>query len=116
MNEKTIQTQIHSTLGRRHDLRLFRNHVGKVQDAKGYWHTFGLAPGSADLIGWQSVKITADMVGKTVAVFLSIEVKSETGTARPEQKAWAACVQKMGGLAGVAKSVEDAEKILCSMK
>jgi len=52
------------------------------------------------------------MVGQEIAVYLSIEVKGEHGRATKEQKQWLEIVKKAGGLAGIAKSVEDAEKII----
>jgi len=73
---------------------------------------FGLCKGSADLIGYRSIAITPDMVGTTVAVFLSIEVKTATGKLRPEQQQWLDAVQAAGGIAGVARSVEDALRIV----
>jgi hypothetical protein len=73
---------------------------------------FGLARGSADLIGWRSITITPDMVGTTVAIFASIEVKTPTGRVSPQQQAWMAVVQGAGGIAGVARSVCDANEIL----
>ena len=80
-----------------------------MQDAHGRWHTFGLCPGSADLIGWRALTITQDHVGKTVAVFLSIEVKTPTGKARPEQIRWLKAVQAHGGISMVARSAQEAE-------
>ena len=74
--------------------------------------TFGLAPGSADLIGWRSTVITPDMVGQRVAVFASIEVKAARGRLRPDQATWLAAVQQAGGIAGVARSPEEAAAIL----
>jgi hypothetical protein len=73
---------------------------------------FGLCKGSADLIGWRTVTITPDMVGQQMAIFASIEVKTPTGKLRPEQKQWLTVVQASGGIAGVARSVEDAVAIL----
>ena len=52
------------------------------------------------------------MVGSTVAVFTSIEVKTPTGRIRPEQQHWLETVQAAGGIAGVARSVEDALRIV----
>lgn len=104
MTESEIQSQIQRTLGSRPDVRIFRNHVGRVRDEHGRWHTFGLAPGSADLIGWHSVTITSEMVGQQVAVFLSVEVKTATGRVRPEQEAWARTVQAHGGKAIITRS------------
>ncbi len=94
--------------------RLFRNNIGIAHypDAK---VKYGLRPGSGDLIGWTPVKITAEMVGSTVAVFTSIEVKrpeSRTSVARALAQAnWAEQVRLAGGLSGEARSPEDAEKI-----
>ena len=109
MSETNIQNQILAAIGSRADCRLFRNHVGRVQDAHGRWHTFGLCPGSADLIGWRAVTIMPEHVGQTLAVFLSIEVKTPTGKARPEQLRWFKAVQSHGGIGMVARSVAEAE-------
>ena len=73
---------------------------------------FGLCKGSADLIGWKQVTVTPEMVGQQVAVFTSIEVKTPTGRIRPEQQQWLDTVQAAGGIAGVARSVEDALRIM----
>jgi dihydroxyacid dehydratase/phosphogluconate dehydratase len=54
------------------------------------------------------------MVGQQVAVFASIEVKTPTGRIRPEQRAWMETVQAAGGIAGVARSVEDAKALLAA--
>ena len=52
------------------------------------------------------------MVGQRVAVFTSIEVKTRTGKLRPEQEQWMKVVRAAGGIAGVARSVEDAEALV----
>ena len=94
------------------DTRLFRNNTGTLRDQHGRPVQFGLCKGSADLIGYRSITITPDMVGQQVAVFLSIEVKTPTGRIRPEQQAWLDAIQAAGGIAGVARSVEDALRIV----
>ncbi len=94
------------------DTRLFRNNTGTLKDANGRPVQFGLCKGSADLIGWKRVTITPEMVGTQVAVFASIEVKTATGRLRPEQQQWLDAVQDAGGIAGVARSVSDAEALL----
>jgi hypothetical protein len=91
--------------------RLFRNNTGTLRDQHGRPVQFGLCKGSADLIGWKQVTVTPEMVGQQVAVFLSIEVKTPTGRIRPEQRAWMETVQSAGGIAGVARSVEDALRL-----
>jgi hypothetical protein len=45
-------------------------------------------------------------------VFTSIEVKTRTGKLRPEQEQWLKVVRAAGGIAGVARSVEDAEALV----
>lgn len=110
-SEQTIQQNIRLALGTRPDLKLFRNNTGAFADANGRMVQFGLCKGSADLIGWRIVTITPDMVGQQMAIFASIEVKTPTGKLRPEQKQWLKVVQASGGIAGVARSVEDAVTI-----
>ena len=111
--ETTLQQQIRLALGTRSDLRLFRNQVGQLPDPRtGRPVQFGLARGSADLIGWRTITITPDMVGRQLAVFTSIEVKTPTGRVRPEQQAWLGAVQQSGGIAGIARSVSDASQII----
>ena len=73
---------------------------------------FGLCKGSSDLIGLRTITIGPEHVGQTMAVFAAVEVKSATGRATPEQAAFIEAVQAMGGLAGIARSVDDAAAIL----
>ncbi len=110
MTEQQIQQQIRIACGTG-DTRLFRNNTGTLRDQHGRPVQFGLCKGSADLIGWRTVTVTPDMVGTQVAVFLSIEVKTPTGRLRPEQQQWLDAVQTAGGIAGVARSVEDAQRL-----
>ena len=111
MTEQQIQQQIRLTCSRG-PVRLHRNNTGTLRDANGRPVQFGLAKGSADLIGWTTREITADMVGQRVAVFTSIEVKTATGRVSPEQRQWLEAVQTAGGIAGVARSVDDALRIV----
>jgi hypothetical protein len=113
MSEQRIQQQIRVACSNG-DTRLFRNNTGTLRDQNGRPVSFGLARGSADLIGWRTVTITPDMVGQQVAVFTSIEVKTATGRLRPEQQQWLDAVQAAGGIAGVARSVEDAQRIMAA--
>jgi hypothetical protein len=111
--ETDIQQRIRLALGTRSDLRLFRNNTGTLPDPRtGRPVQFGLARGSADLIGWRTITITPEMVGQRVAIFTSIEVKTTSGRTTPAQQAWLGAVRTAGGIAGVARSVRDAEEIL----
>ena len=113
--ETKIQQEIRLGLGTREDVRLFRNQVGQLPDPRtGRPVQFGLAKGSADLVGWKTVTITPDMVGQEVAVFTSLEIKTPKGRATAYQQAWMNCVERAGGIAGIARSVEDAVQILDS--
>ena len=109
-SEQSIQQHIRLTCSTG-ATRLFRNNTGTLRDQHGRPVSFGLCKGSADLIGWRTVTITPEMVGTQVAVFTSIEVKTPTGRVKPEQQQWLDAVQSAGGIAGVARSVEDALQI-----
>ncbi len=114
--ETDLQQRIRLALGTRPDARLFRNQVGSLPDPRtGRLVTFGLARGSADLIGWRTIVVTPDMVGRRLAVFTSIEVKTPTGRVRPDQQAWLGVVRKAGGIADIARSVPDAELVLSNL-
>jgi penicillin-binding protein-related factor A (putative recombinase) len=100
MTESDIQAAVHRALNSRADTRVFRNHVGNVQDSRGRWHRFGLQPGSADLIGWCN------------GIFLSVEIKTKAGRLSAEQINWMDQVRKHGGIAFVARSAEEAIQLL----
>jgi hypothetical protein len=110
VSEQQIQQEIRLAVSKG-DTRVFRNNTGTLRDQRGRPVSFGLAKGSADLIGWCTVTITPEMVGQRIAVFTSIEVKTATGRLRPDQQQWLDAVQAAGGIAGVARSVEDALRI-----
>lgn len=111
--ETDLQQRIRLALGTQPDLRIFRNQVGSLPDPRtGRLVQFGLAKGSADLIGWRTLVITPEMVGQRVAVFTSLEIKTPTGRLAPAQRAWLGVVHQAGGIAGVARSVSDALRIV----
>ena len=56
------------------------------------------------------------MVGKRAAVFTAIEVKSDTGKPSVDQLAFLDFVTAMGGIAGVARSADDALAIISNYK
>lgn len=98
--------------------RLFRNNVGALPDQNGRPVAYGLGSsgsrvnkGTSDLIGWKTIEITPEMVGRHVAVFTAIEVK-DLGKPTPEQQAFIRQVVEAGGIAGVAHSPEEAAALL----
>ena len=109
-SEQTIQQHIRLACSKG-NCRLFRNNTGTLRDQHGRPVQFGLCKGSADLIGWTSRTITEEMVGQKIAVFTSIEVKSTSGRVKPQQQQWLAAVQAAGGIAAVARSVADCERL-----
>jgi hypothetical protein len=85
------------------------NHVryGLANDSK----KFGDAWKSGDLIGWESIVITPEWVGHTIARFLSVEIKRGdwkfSGTKEElAQAKWAALVNLSGGRAVITNKPE----------
>lgn len=95
-------------------MRLWRNNSGSLPDPRtGRYVTFGVgSPGGSDLIGYRKVTITPEMCGQEIAVFTAVEVKTPRGKATTEQKAFIEHVRNAGGIAGIARSVDDARNIL----
>lgn len=109
MSEADIQAAIWLAVGALPDVRLFRNNQGFATFAGGQRVKYGLAnPGGSDLIGLRSVCVTTDMVGRRLAIFAALEVKTPTGRIEPEQRNFIDFVRKFGGIAGVVRSPEDA--------
>jgi len=112
MKEADISRLIQLELSRS-GCRLFRNNSGAYQDKRGQWIKYGVAsPGGSDLIGWAPLIITEQMVGQQVAVFFAVEVKSNRGIASKEQTQFIKVVNESGGIAGLAKSPEEALLLL----
>jgi hypothetical protein len=72
----------------------------------------GLCIGSSDLIGLRSLVVGPELVGQRIARFAAVEVKSPTGRLTREQTAFIETVKRLGGLAGPARSPEEAAGIL----
>lgn len=68
---------------------------------------FGLPPGSSDCIGFTKVTITPDMIGRTLAVFTAIEVKTKVGKELGNQKRFRRMITESGGIAHVVRDLED---------
>lgn len=72
----------------------------------------GLPPGVSDLNGMTRVVVTPEMVGTTLAVYTAIEVKQPGKDPTAEQINYLRAVHRAGGLCGVARSAEDALRIV----
>lgn len=114
MSEAADLQRIRLDLGREAGVTLFRHNQGALRDVTGRVVRFGLHPGCPDLIGWRTVTITPDMVGKSIAVFAGIEVKAPQGKhpVTPEQRHFLERLTSAGGLAGVARNPAQARLIL----
>lgn len=91
-------------------LRSYKDGVAIIENARRV--NFGLQPGSGDEIGWTSTIVTPEMVGKKLAIFTSLEVKTEIGRPTKEQSNFAGVVQFFGGIAGIVRSPSEAAKLL----
>ena len=98
--ESLIQNQIRVAISQAGHM-IFRANVGKVRTSDGRVFDTGLPKGFPDLFGFRP----------DGRIFF-IEVKNETGKLRPEQEKFIEQMKKRGALVGVARSVEDAMRIV----
>lgn len=90
------------------DTRLFVNINGLFYRENGIPVKVGLFVGCGDLIGFKS-----ELFGNTlIARIVMIEVKTGKATATQEQAGAVKMINRLGGYAGVARSVDDARRIL----
>lgn len=125
MQESNLTKSILLKIGSTPGLRVFRNNTGTawagkvIKKSKNFitledprpFHA-GLCNGSSDYIGWKTVEITPDMVGKKLAVFVGLEFKTNSGRASKDQINFIKQVREAGGFAGIVKKSEDAEGLL----
>ena len=69
-------------------------------------------PGMSDLLGWKSITISPEMVGMKIAILTAVETKSQKGRPSDQQRQFIHVVSNAGGIAGIARSVEEAKLIL----
>ena len=104
------------------DARLFKNQSGVAvykKEGRTWRVPYGVGPhggGGHDAIGWRTVVITPDMVGQRLPVFASIDAKVGDDRLSDDQIKWGNWVSAAGGLAGEARSVQDAIDILTGVK
>ena len=107
MREQELQNQIRLAIASP-NVKMFRNNVGSIEGKDGRRVTFGLCVGSSDLIGFTTKTITADDIGKTVAIFTALEIKTPTGKVSPAQTKFIDMVNKHGGIGAIVRSVGEA--------
>ncbi|WP_057770759.1 VRR-NUC domain-containing protein [Lactobacillus selangorensis] len=99
--EHKIQNDIRVAVSA-HGCTIFRTNVGKVKMQNNRWFDTGLPRGFPDLFGFKHSD------GK---IFF-IEVKNENGRPRPDQIKFHDFLTRVGVIHGIARSSEDALKII----
>jgi len=98
-DEHSIQNAIRLELSK-YGFCVFRANVGKVKMQDGRWFDTGLPKGFSDLFAIKDGRV------------YFLEVKTPTGTVRPEQEKFLAVMRdKYGCVAAVVRSVEDAVNV-----
>lgn len=104
--------------------RLFRQHsvmawagkiVSRTANTVTLLHPYPIkvgTPGISDLGGLTCVLITPEMIGQHVGIYLAIEAKFGRGRATTEQADFIAMVRGLGGRAGIARSADEAARII----
>lgn len=110
--------------------RLFRNNSGAFKDESGRLIRFGVGNTSAaenkkyksgDYIGWFPLTITADMVGKTIAVYTELEMKKPSFKIREAypincrehaQHNRIKLIRAQKGIAGFARNWQDVDNLI----
>lgn len=131
MKEHGIQNAIRNALAGR--LLLFRANVGRgwtgkteritkgglvavqpgdVVIRKARPFDTGLPPGFSDTFGALPVLVTPDMVGRTIAQFVALEVKQPGERAKDHQAKFLQAVRNQGGRAGVVNGPHEALALL----
>ena len=96
LRESLIQNEVMGVLNQKDSgCRVWRNNVGfdHMKQLR-----YGLAPGSADLVGGATVLVTPEMVGQKLFVFLADEIKTPKGRFSSEQIAWLQTIKRLGGI------------------
>ena len=127
MIESNLMKLVQLAVGKLSHVKLFRNNTGMgwtgdARSVKGSptdkmilnarpLHA-GLCEGSSDLIGWTTIEIKPEHVGRKIAVFTAIEVKTDTGKATQKQRNFLEQVAANGGFALLCKTPEAAQTFI----
>lgn len=100
MSESMLVREILLAYGTHPTIRLFRNNVGVLRDKTGAYITYGLCPGSSDIIGWSA------------GTFVAIECKVKPKKPTPAQVAFILAADRANCIAGVVYSLQDVVALL----
>jgi len=94
------------------DIWLARNNNGQIIKRFIQFIAYGLGAGTSDYIGWKSITVTPDMVGKKLAVFMAVEGKRYKDAVPDErQEKFIKRVHAAGGIALVVNAEQELEAI-----
>lgn len=92
--------------------QIWRNNRGACKYGS-RWVKYGVGDGGSDHIGYLPVRITQNMVGEIIAVFVAIESKRPIGADyQKNQIDFIANIQAAGGIAGFAHKWETGRAIV----
>lgn len=113
--EGSIQDGVRRTFNAHAQGHVWRNNTGALPDRYGRWVEYGLAPGSADLIACITVRLACPHCAHELPPlgrFLAIETKTRAKKAEDHQAHWLGLVNAAAGVAGVARSDDDAVRLI----
>ena len=93
------------------DTRTITVNPGDVLIRRGHMVSIG-TKGMSDLLGSSPLKITEEHFGMTLPILTAVEVKAGKDQLRPGQPEFLKFVTDLGGRAGIARTVEDAVRIV----
>lgn len=88
------------------------SHDGKMLLLKNPRKIQGAPEGFSDIVGVTTVTVTPQMVGRKIGVFTCIEVKKPGEKPKKHQENFLAQMRSRGAIAGVARSPEEAVRII----
>ena len=112
--EVPIMLEILQALAHEPGVNAWRNNTGALHDGRGRLVTFGLAMGSADIVGIVECVVAPHDNGLLIPTwcrlgrFVGLEVKRPGKRATDDQERWLETIRRGGGFACVVTSVEEA--------
>ena len=116
-NEETrIQNRCLIDASKHHDVMVWRQQVGKYRSL----HSDAVISigdvGMSDIGMIVGVKITPDMIGRTIGAYVGVEIKTSKGRQSNEQKDWQRVIEGRCGLYRIARSTEEMQEIIESVR
>ena len=117
MNPETrVQNACLLATGDHPDVLAFRQQSGVFRSMDGDRVVKVGLPGMADLGMIVPMKITPDMVGKTVGVAVQPEIKTRRGRQAEDQHTWQAAVARSGGVYRLLRSADAMHALIADVR